>query len=132
PAGVRRRIRRSPSASWLAISDALDPGWRGARHRKTRSPAARTPLAKVRQPVATLQRGTPRVRPFAVERETTHEQALDAASGRLDLGGLGRRRRAGAHQPADAREGARGRARGAGGRQLLPEPAARLPGWDDP
>ncbi len=49
--------------------------------------------------------------------------------GGLDVGRLGRRRRAGAHQPDHPREGAPGRARGRGRRQLLPEPAPRLPGW---
>ena len=45
----------------------------------------------------------------------------------LDLGRLGRRRRARPHQPAHPREGAPGRARGRGRHQLLPQPAARLP-----
>ena len=50
-----------------------------------------------------------------------------ATPGRLDVGRLGRRRRARPHQPAHPREGAPGRARGRGRHQLLPEPAARLP-----
>ena len=53
-------------------------------------------------------------------------QAVEATPTWLDVGRLGRRRRARPHQPAHAREGPPGRARGRGRHQLLPEPAARL------
>ena len=60
----------------------------------------------------------------------TDGSPLEATTGRLDLGRLGRRRRAGPDQPAHAGQGARGRARGRGRPQLLPQPAPRLPRRD--
>ena len=54
---------------------------------------------------------------------------MEAATTWLDLGRLGRRRRARPHQPAHAGEGARGCAGGRGRDQLLSQPPARLPRW---
>src|SRR6185312_3916939 len=78
-----------------------------------------------------LYRGTV-TRPVGTSKERSRDTALDPTPGRLHLGRVGRRRRARSHQPPHAREGARGRAGGADRRDLLPEPAARLPGWHRP
>ena len=92
--------------------------------------AARSCPRIVDQPVGTgnatsVDRGSPRP-----EGDETVTQAVEAAPTWLDLGRLGRRRRARPHQPAHAGEGPPGRARGRGRHQLLPQPAARLPRRD--
>ena len=67
--------------------------------------------------------GRYRQRPIGAPKGGRRDEAVETTPARLDLGRLGRRRRARPHQPAHAREGAPGRARGRGRHQLLPQPA---------